>query len=160
MQRRFLIIAFMALSACSIRQTVEPVASSERASVSVIKNPDVRDSFLQAYTDALQRKGLQPRVVAKGDNLTSCDFASTYRANWSWDLALYMSYAEIKVYKGHQVIGKVEYDSTHGGGRLDKFINAERKIGELVDELFLSPGGKAGGEAQVGWIPLERYAAR
>ena len=66
---------------------------------------------------------------------------STYTANWGWDLAMYMKYAEIKVYRGVALVGLAVYDATRGGGRPDKFINAENKIRELVDELFST--GKA-----------------
>lgn len=52
-------------------------------------------------------------------------------------MALYMRYAEIKIYRSAPVVGEAAYDATWGGGRLDKFISAENKIRELVDELFL-----------------------
>jgi hypothetical protein len=52
-------------------------------------------------------------------------------------MALYMRYAEIKVYRSAALVGEAVYDATWGGGRLDKFISAENKIRELVDELFL-----------------------
>lgn len=47
-----------------------------------------------------------------------------------------MKYAEIKVYRSAILVGEAVYDATWGGGRLDKFIHAENKIRELVDELF------------------------
>ncbi len=37
-----------------------------------------------------------------------------------------------------QAVGKALYDATGGGGRMDKFIDAEPKIRELVNELFPS----------------------
>jgi hypothetical protein len=49
---------------------------------------------------------------------------------------MYMRYAEIKVYRGVALVGLAVYDATWGGGRPDKFINAENKIRELVDQLF------------------------
>jgi len=41
-----------------------------------------------------------------------------------------------KVYRGVALFGLAVYDATWGGGRPDKFINAENKIHELVDQLF------------------------
>jgi hypothetical protein len=61
---------------------------------------------------------------------------STYTANWRWDLALYMAFAEIIVYAEGTKVGSAVYDSLHGGANMNKFINAEAKIRELVDELF------------------------
>jgi len=49
-----------------------------------------------------------------------------------------MKYAEIKVYRNAALAGEAIYDATWGGGRLDKFINAEKKIRELVEALFLT----------------------
>jgi hypothetical protein len=40
------------------------------------------------------------------------------------------------VWKGDQKIGESEYDSSGGGARFDKFVNAENKLHELVDALF------------------------
>ena len=54
---------------------------------------------------------------------------------------MYMKYAEIKVYRSAALVGEAVYDATWSGGRLQKFINAENKIHELVDQLFST--GKA-----------------
>jgi len=49
----------------------------------------------------------------------------------------------IRVYQYGQQVGQAEYDSRWGGGRvIDKFINAEKKITELTNQLF--PNGAAG----------------
>jgi hypothetical protein len=52
---------------------------------------------------------------------------------------MYMSYADIKAYNGGKVIGEANYDATRGGMNTGKFIDADKKIRELVDRLF--PGG-------------------
>ena len=51
---------------------------------------------------------------------------------------MYLSYAWIKIYDSGAIIGEAEYDSRWGGARFDKFINAETKIKEMVDQLFPS----------------------
>lgn len=68
--------------------------------------------------------------------MTECSLTSTYIARWRWDLALYMAYAKIDVYRDGRPVGQALYDALMGGGRLDKFIDAEQKIRELVDSLF------------------------
>ncbi|WP_373989327.1 hypothetical protein [Duganella sp. BuS-21] len=50
-----------------------------------------------------------------------------------------MTYAEIKVYNGGKPIGQAIYDANRAGLNTGKFINADKKIQELVDQLF--PGG-------------------
>jgi hypothetical protein len=70
-------------------------------------------------------------------SLNECAITSTYTAHCAWDLALCMRYAEIKVYRNAALVGEAVDDATWGGGRPDKFINAENKIREMVNELFL-----------------------
>ena len=53
-----------------------------------------------------------------------------------WDIALYMAYAAIKVYHNGKLDGEAIYDSRSGGGNFSKFIDAEPKIRELVEQLM------------------------
>jgi hypothetical protein len=130
------------INGCSIRQTVKPVElSGQPMEICIIKNEKVRPAFLDAYTDALKAKSVKVRTIGESASLNECTMTSTYTAHWGWDLAMYMKYAEIKVYRSPALIGLTVYDATWGGGRPDKFINAENKIRELVDELFST--GKA-----------------
>jgi hypothetical protein len=127
----------VANSGCSIKQSVKPVDfSGQPMEVCILKNEDVREGFLEAYTSALNAKSVQVKLLPETASLNECPTTSTYTARWAWDLALYMKYAEIKVYRSAALIGEAVYDATWGGGRLDKFINAENKIRELVHELF------------------------
>ena len=122
---------------CSIKQTVKPVElTGQPMEICIVKNEKVRPSFLEAYSDALKAKSVQVRTLDETTSLNECTFTSTYAAHWAWDLAMYMRYAEIKVYRGVALVGLAVYDATWGGGRPDKFINAENKIHELVDQLF------------------------
>jgi hypothetical protein len=124
-------------SGCSIKQSVKPVDFSGQAmEVCILRNEDVRQGFLDVYTDALNAKKLKVKLLPETASLNECTTTSTYTARWAWDLALYMKYAEIKVYRSAALAGEAVYDATWGAGRLDKFINAENKIRELVDELF------------------------
>lgn len=66
----------------------------------------------------------------------SCEWTSTYVARWTWDLSLYMSYAEIKVFHKGSLDGEAKYDSTRGGANMNKFIDSEPKIRELVNQLM------------------------
>lgn len=130
------------INGCSIKQTVKPVElSGQPMEICIIKNEKVRPSFIDAYSNALKAKGVQVRTLGESASLNECTITSTYAAHWAWDLAMYMKYAEIKVYRGVALVGLAVYDATWGGGRPDKFINAENKIHELVDQMFST--GKA-----------------
>lgn len=137
MRRTVYLLCIAALIAgCSITQTVVPVADVVTNEICIKENPAVREGFLPELRNALQQKGFSVTMLDESANTADCPTVVTYTARWSWDLTIYMSYAEIAVYQGGKPTGKALYDATSGGGRLDKFIDAEPKIRELVDELF------------------------
>jgi hypothetical protein len=130
--------AFCSLTiACTITQRVMPVPPDLQDEVCIIENPAVRPGFVAEYQSALGARGYRHRMLPEDARSSDCLITSTYIGRWSWDMALYMSYAEIKVYNDGRLVGEALYDSTHGGGRIfEKFIDAEPKIQELVAELF------------------------
>ncbi|RSZ60232.1 hypothetical protein HF313_21040 [Massilia atriviolacea] len=129
-------LALFALSGCAIHQNVKPVERFDSKTVCIVQNGNVRATFLDAYENALSNKGYEVKRLATDASLIACPVTSTYTASWRWDLAMYMSYADIIVYKNGKPSGKATYDATRGGGNMGKFIGAEKKITELVDQLF------------------------
>jgi hypothetical protein len=127
------------VSGCAIHQTVKPVERFAAKEVCIIDNPAVRPGFLDSYRRALTDKGYLVKQLPVGASIIECRITSTYTANWRWDLAMYMSFADIVVYDNGKPVGKVTYDATRGGGNMGKFIDASKKITELVNQLF--PGG-------------------
>ncbi|GAB3108779.1 hypothetical protein G8770_23355 [Aestuariicella hydrocarbonica] len=130
------ITLMMLLSACSITQNIEPAEISKGSELCIIENPDVREGFLKEYQSVLSSKAISYRVVSENSVPDSCEWTSTYVARWTWDLSLYMSYAEIKVFYKGSLDGEAKYDSTRGGANMSKFIDAEPKIRELVNQLM------------------------
>jgi hypothetical protein len=130
----------LAVMGCSIQQTVSPIGRFEGRQVCIVENPAVsQDGFLKTYRRVLMEKGYEVKLLPPASTLTACPITSTYTANWRWDLALYMAYADIRVYKDGQSSGQAVYDSRSGGANMGKFIKGETKIEELVNQLF--PGG-------------------
>jgi hypothetical protein len=129
-------ISIMLISACSITQNIEPAEISKGSELCIIENPDVREGFLKEYQSVLSSKGIPHRLVSENSVPDSCEWTSTYIARWTWDLSLYMSYAEIKVFHKGSLDGEAKYDSTKGGANMSKFIDAEPKIRELVNQLM------------------------
>jgi len=128
----------LALVACSIKQNVRPVTPADLATreICIRENKTVREGFLEAYRQALESKGFSVRVLDPDAGIRACPLLTTYTANWRWDLALYMAYAELTVFRDGNEIGKATYDALMGGGRMDKFIKADEKVRELVSQLF------------------------
>ena len=125
---------------CAIHQHVQPVPKLDSREICIVKNPNVREGFLAAYQAALAEKGLRTKLLDQSALPDACPVTSTYTANWRWDLALYMAFADIAVYSNGRKVGRAVYDSLGGGGNLGKFINAEEKIRELVNQLFPDVG--------------------
>lgn len=143
MSRRIHIIIMTCLiaSGCTITQEVEPTSVDKENELCVVENPDVREGFLAELKSALSIKSIRYKVVPETDVPEGCAWTLRYVARWSWDIALYMSYAEINVFHNGSLDGTAKYDATKGGGSPGKFIDAEPKIRELVNELFQREAG-------------------
>jgi hypothetical protein len=137
-RRRWLPLLAVLLVGCSIKQNVKRVTAAQLTSkdICVRENAAVRAGFLEAYRRALQDKGFTVRVLEPSAGITACPLLSTYTANWRWDFTMYMAYAEMTVYRGGDEIGKAVYDTISGGLNMNKFINADEKVYELVEQLF------------------------
>jgi hypothetical protein len=130
------VLVVFLLTGCTIKQNIKPVESFQDKEVCIIENPIVRNGFLPAYRHALEAKQYKVILKPQNESITTCQVTSTYTANWRWDMALYMAYADIRVYKNGILGGEAIYDSLAGGANPGKFINAENKINELVGQLY------------------------
>ncbi|MDQ0669178.1 MULTISPECIES: Sbal_3080 family lipoprotein [Pseudomonas] len=136
-----LIAMTLTITGCSIKQTVAPatLSNDQPPEICLIPAEGLRAGFNTTYTAQLRSKGFQTREVAAGSPPSVCTLSTTYIGKWTWDMALYMYYADIRVYEQGRQVGQAEYDASWGGGRLDKFIDAQNKIIELTDQLFPNP---------------------
>lgn len=128
-------VLLFALTGCSITKSVEPIKAPV-SQVCVLDNPKV---LMKEFQPELQRqieeKGF-PTKVYTGSRPDDCSHHLEYTANWYWDMAMYLTYAEMRVYDLRGLAGKAVYDARRGSGRLDKFGRTAEKIRPLVDELF------------------------
>ncbi len=131
-----LCILGLMISACTINQKVQPVSLLVGKDVCIVENPAVRSGFLSEFQRELVRKGYKVKLLSPGSGVGDCETTSIYLAKWSWDLAIYMAYASIKVYKNGVLEGEALYDATGGGANMSKFIDGETKVRELVNQLF------------------------
>jgi hypothetical protein len=151
MIKRLLTLPVALLAGCAINQTVRPLDAFDDTQVCVIKNPAVRPSVMAAYRKVLSDKGYTVRELPESAPITECRVTSTYEANWHWDLAMYMHYTQFRVFVDGKEKGVATYDARHGGANMNKFIDADKKIAELVNQLF--PGG-AGAHAGAAGAPV------
>jgi len=143
-QRSALLVALasLLLAGCAINQSVKPVDAFAGKDICLVVNPAVsQQGFLSTYARVLTEKGFTVKQLPPGSSVDTCPVTSTYTANWRWDLAMYMAYANIKVYSNGQQSGEAVYDALRGGANMSKFVRGEAKIAELVNQLF--PGTTA-----------------
>jgi len=130
---------FFVLSGC-ISQRIDPVQTGKTLAPEICMiektTKKVRQGFTDTYRAVLQEKGFTVRQLPPASNPSDCYLSTQYTARWSRDFAIYMAYAEINVYEEGRLVGKALYDARKAGLALTKFIIAEDKIRELVDELF------------------------
>jgi hypothetical protein len=138
--RRIRAFALLAVSAgvtgCSITQTVDPIKPAQVSQVCVLDNKDI---FMDGFQPEVQRQieaKLVPTKIYKGPRPAECSHFVEYTANWGWDMAMYLTYAEFRVYDARGLTGSAFYDARRGGGRLDKFGPTAEKIRPLIDQLF------------------------
>lgn len=128
-------IVVLALSGCSITKSVTPV-KTPMSRLCIAHNPDVlMDGFHPELEKQIQDHGIQTKSYT-GPHPNDCSHRLQYTANWRWDMAMYLVYAELRVYDRSGLVGSATYDAYRGGGRPDKFGRTAEKLRPLVDELF------------------------
>jgi hypothetical protein len=137
---RIQVFALLAVSAgmtgCSITQTVDPIQPAQVSQVCVLDNKDIfMDGFQPEVQRQIEAKHIPTRVYT-GARPAECSHYVEYTANWLWDMAMYLAYAEFRVYDAKGLAGSASYDARRGGGRLDKFGKTADKIRPLIDRLF------------------------
>lgn len=136
-RRAGLLVAALSCSAlvaggCSSgRSHVSPVSISSGSEICIIDNPRVRADFLQAYQQALVSRGYAAKVIQSTSSLGACPVTSKYVAYWQWDVVMYMSSAEISVYRDGRPAGRALFDA-----RGSHFTSVEDKVREMVAQLY------------------------
>ena len=131
------LLTMLAFTGCSIKQEVKPIKTELiKKEICIIKNEKIRDSFLQSYKNALESKNYKVTILPDRSLDKECYLTSTYTANWRWDLALYLAYTKLSVFEKDTLIAEAVYDALNGSGNMNKFINADEKIQELVNQLY------------------------
>ena len=137
----FAAVALIVTSCTSV--TVRPVASSESfQSVCIVNNPQVQVSdFVDVIRDGFSRHNLATTVVDEAQ-ASSCDVTLTYTALRSWDMATYLSHAELRLWRGGKQIGYAEYHlNGRGGLDLAKWQGTKAKMDPVIDQLLAQKTG-------------------
>lgn len=145
------VLAIFVLGGCAAKQEVSNL-SAPAHNVCIVKHDAVKEGVLSALQEEFEANGMSPLVVDgtyeikqnmwhptwSPEQVRSCDALCFYVANWHWDLATYMSFANIWMTDtaGSKKIAQATYDATRVPGP-NKFINAEAKIKELTAQMLV-----------------------
>jgi hypothetical protein len=131
-----IVAGLISIASCAINENVDPLPVSQMKEICLMENKGVHmDGFLPEIVSQFERYGVTAKPYT-GDLPTTCRFHAEYTANWRWDLAMYLSYAEVRIYDGPNRVGRIEYDARLGGANMGKFGTTESKLGPMFDKLF------------------------
>src|SRR5689334_3047357 len=103
--------AALGVGGCTIDRHVVPVSPRAIASLCLVENDTLwSKDFLPALRDDLGRHGIATSVY-RGPLPSGCSHRLEYTANWNWDFAVYLVYADIRIYEADTLIGRAEYDA-------------------------------------------------
>lgn len=122
--------------------SVKPVPSDEKVShVCIKENPKV---IVSGFSEALEENFAANLVTTEffsGRRPANCEYVLEYTALQSWDLATYMTYAELKLYKDNRRIGYAEYRLRGKGGfSLLKWRGPKSKLKPVIEQLLAEQG--------------------
>jgi hypothetical protein len=128
----------LAFAGCSIVRDSTPVPQGASIrKIYVQDNPEVAmRAFAPEVATQLRELGFESEVYT-GERPKQAECYMELDANWSWDVALYLSYFHATLYRDGRVLGAAEYDSRMGGFRVfSKFGHAATKIRPLLAQML------------------------
>lgn len=133
-----LLAAATLLGACTATQVTPLQAAADQMCIE--ENPKVQVSdFVPVLQEGFARHGIQTLVYAKIPR-ADCPYVVTYTARRSWDMAPYLSTAEITILgPRRQTLAKANYHLRGKGGlSLMKWQGTKSKIDPVIDDLLAS----------------------
>ena len=125
------------VSGCTSIEVRPLDASAPLKQVCIVENKRVEVSdFVAVLRDGFDRHGIASSVVATED-AKGCEATLTYTALRKWDLAPYLSHAELRLWRDGRQIGSATYHLNGGGGfSLMKWEGTKTKMDPVIDQLL------------------------
>ncbi len=127
------------ITGCAIVQNVVPMPNAQNVTeIYVVHNPKVlMEGFIDEMCSQIRNMNINVIVVSSTAEVPKDTVYMTYTANWNWDMAMYLTFFEAKVYTDGRLLGYAVYDSRKGGANMGKFGTTAEKIRPLLSQLFL-----------------------
>ena len=120
---------------CSITRDIKPVPYKV-TNICVERNTD---TLMDDYQGTIEKDLTSFGIKAKGiwpNEERDCEHIMKYHAEWTWDLAMYLSQATFSVYKEGVEVGYAKYEPGRFSFNLDKFGSTDAKILPVLKALF------------------------
>lgn len=131
-----LTVILLALPACGKMDVLHNPAPGidEAPAIHIIKHDATRAGFLQALESWFKKEHIKYAVLPSNADPAEYDWALTYYGRWSWDLALFLSDAEITAYHDGKIVGREKL--IVGQWDSKKFEKGEKRIHKMMDMLY------------------------
>ena len=94
------------------------------------------EQMVDTIRDGFKRHGITT-TVNSDESDSQCEYHLSYYCERTWDMAMYMNHAELRLYQGEAQIGYAEYHLRGKGGfSLMKFKSTKEKIDPVIDQLL------------------------
>lgn len=135
--KHLVVVSLLLVAACtSVR--VRPVDSAAGVKhVCIENNPKVIVSdFVPVVRDGFSRHGISTEMFSE-QAPAGCEFVLTYTALRSWDVAPYLSHAELHLLRKGEEVASAEYHlKGKGGYSPKKWQSTKTKMDPVIDELL------------------------
>jgi len=131
------IILVLSLSACT-SINVTPIGESLSFShICIEDNPKVMvNDFVDTISDLFHDHQITSEVYS-GDIPSHCEYTMKYTALQSWDMSMFLSHAELRLFRGRHKIGNAIYHlNMRGGWDFSKWNSTRKKMTPVINELL------------------------
>ena len=138
-----LVICCGVFSACTSVTVRRPDSNLVIKHVCIQENPKVWVSdFLPVLKNGFTRHNIATTIYSGTTKPAGCEYSLSYTARQSWDVAPYLSHAELWLEKDGRQIGYAEYHLIGKGGfSLMKWEGTKTKMDPVIDELLQNGSG-------------------
>jgi hypothetical protein len=138
MKNIILILPLVALFGCTAITVRPPDSSLHLTHVLIRNNPKVIvQGFVDVMRDAFDRHGISSEVIPEDTRVQPGQFVVTYTALRSWDLAPYLSHAEIRIEESGRQVAYAEYHLRGKGGySMMKWQGVKAKMDPVMEQLL------------------------
>lgn len=144
MRKLGLIFGLLTLVACTVVE-VKPIdrVAHDIDKICIEQNDAVKPAgFLPMLEGSFASHGIATERY-HGKPSDSCEYTATYVAHWNWDIAVYLTDAEVVIRRGGEEVGRAVYHLRNKGGLdMGKWSSAESKMQPVMDKLLANYTGK------------------